>query len=863
MVKLTPMQEARDSNTPEVRLLALATGENAGLRRTAQWHPRLGKTFRDLLLMAEKRPEGLSPDDLDWLSRQGPFGVQVAAAHAQTPDEALKRLVMAGHARAVLGKKTGRDDQWLLALARQDSALMAYLSREYSVPWNVRRRAYALHHSGSNSSAGPSAPPSPSPDEEAVLTATLREKLRNRREAPTFTEEEDGLLRTNSALQRLAARHPLLPVPILEGLDRRYPHGQARETLLHRLEQHDLGAEWFAHLAREGDWAMRMALARNAHLPGFLLPHLAGDEDGWVRAAAAENPNATPEQLAALAQETDHAVIRENAARHPHTPGATLTVLASDGEAAVRLAVARNPSTPPEALARLAGDERYATREAVAAHPLTPLEVVRALGADANERVTLVARLRLSHLTDQGLTDLLATRRRNVKLAVASRAELPLPLLRDLARDRSPLVRAQVSLHPRLPGLERDRLQDDADPAVGRVALAADPAARPEVLLALPRHDARIRQGLSRNAATPAPVLDRLSDDALEDVRLAVVLNPASPEGAIQRRLPEQPLRPGIRQHPLYDRVKPSLHKLELQEAGNPATPAAALDALVDSDAPKVRLRVALHPSAPAPALRRLAQDDHEEVRRGLARRGGLSGDLQGLLALDGALTVRQALVAREDLPSDVMLSLAAQPSEDAALLLSLVRHPAVTGEVLAALARQPDVTVREAVARHARTPLAVQLHLASDPQDSVADSVLKNPTCGPEVLTVLARQARFRPRVAGHPRTSPQTLEALAFDTRYARLLRLERLLRRAPPALQQQAQVRRWLKWRKQRISSAAFRELNVLVAVIRHPAATGRAVQFASRLNHPEILAARQEREARLKPPVSPVPTESSHE
>jgi hypothetical protein len=133
MVKLTPMQEARDSNTPEVRLLALATGENAGLRRTAQWHPRLGKTFRDLLLMAEKRPEGLSPDDLDWLSRQGPFGVQVAAAHAQTPDEALKRLVMAGHARAVLGKKTGRDDQWLLALARQDSALMAYLSREYSV----------------------------------------------------------------------------------------------------------------------------------------------------------------------------------------------------------------------------------------------------------------------------------------------------------------------------------------------------------------------------------------------------------------------------------------------------------------------------------------------------------------------------------------------------------------------------------------------------------------------------------------------------------------------------------------------------------------------------------------------------------
>ncbi|EYB66508.1 hypothetical protein DEIPH_ctg103orf0035 [Deinococcus phoenicis] len=862
MGKLTPMQEATHDSTSEVRLLALATASDASVRRAAQAHPRLGKTFRNLLIMAEEYPERLSPHDLAWLSRQGPFGQQIAAAHAETPGEALKRLVMAGQTRAVLRVKNGRDGQWLLALARQDSALLAYLSRDYSVPWNLRRQAYQLHHARGAATAQLTAAPANPTGEAALLVPHLREKLRNRREPPTFTDEEADLLRTNPALQRLAAHHPLLPVPLLEWLDRLHPHGQARETLLYRLEHHDLEAELFARLAREGDWEARAALARNAHLPGFLLPSLADDQDWWVRASVAENPNTVPEHLAVLAREDDHAVIRENVARHPHTPGETLADLAGDGEAAVRLQAARNPSTPPEALARLAGDDRYATREAVAAHPLTPPEVVRALSGDANERVALVARLRLSHVTEQGLGELLATRRRNVKLAVASRAEVPLPLLRELARDRSPQVRAQVSMHPWLPEFERGLLRQDADPTVGRVALAADPAAPPEVLLALPRHDARIRQGLSRNAATPAPVLDSLSDDALEDVRLAVVLNPASPEGALQRRLPEQPLRPGIRRHPLYDHVKPNLHRLEYQEASNPATSPEALEALADSDAPRVRQQVALHPATSTGVLLRLAQDEWEEVRRALAGREALAAEVQHALALDAALTVKERLVGREDLPPQIMLLLAQQVNGEEALLLSLTRHPAVTGEVLAALARQPGVAVREEVARHARTPLAAQIHLAADPQDTVAGSVLKNPTCGPEVLAVLARQSRFRLRVAQHPRTAPQTLEALAFDAPYARLLHLERLLRRAPPALREQAQVRRWVKWLRQRASGNAFRELNVLAAVIRHPAATGRTVQFASRLNHTEIAAARQERQARLRPPSSPDP-EAPHE
>lgn len=845
MGKLTPMQEATHALTPEVRLLALATGANPEVRWAAQKHPRLGQTFRQLLAHAEDLPDLLTPEDLAWLSEQGPFGAEVAATHPHTPEAALRRLVMAGHARAVL-KRGGRNEEWLLALAREDRALLAYLGRDYSVPWGVRRRAQRLDHARPGD--GPKAD---GPEAVQVIpppVGEVRARLRNRHEAPTLSAQEEALLWEDRALGRLAARHPLLPVPLLERLDAESPHGQARETLLHRLEHHDLGADLLARLAREGDWEVRAALARNVHLPAFLLPYLVEDPDWWVRASVAEHPDATPEQLAALAREHEHAVIREHVAGHPHTPADLLADLAGDGEGAVRLQVARNPSTPPGALARLAADGRYAVREAVAAHPLTPPEVVVALLQDPNERVALVARLRALSATDGSLGRALATRRRNVKLAVAAHALLPGPLLASLARDRSPQVRARAGLHPGLPDAERRLLQEDADLTVRRVARAADPGAPPQVLLSLPRHDARIRQGLSRNGATPASVLEQLSDDPLEEVRLSVVLNPASPAGALQRRLPEPPLRPSIRQHPLYGRVQPELHRIELGEAEDPAASPDHLAALSESDAPGVRRRVALHPQTPDHVLLTLARDPLEEVRRSLTGRGDLAADVQAVLALDGVPTVREGLLRRPDLPPQVMLTLAQRPDETETSLGALIRHPQVTQEVLSVLARHPRAEVRGAVAQHERTPVPVQVRLASDPHDRVASSLLANPACGPEVLAALARHPRLRPFVAEHGRTSPDTLEALAFDAGYSRLLRIERLLRRVPSALK--APADQWVRWLNQRASSRAYPSLRVLAAVIRHPAATPRAVRFASRLNHPEILAARQDRKAHLQ-------------
>lgn len=881
----TPLQEAQVTTTSPERLLILATGLDPAVRQAARHNPRFPRARRGLLERAEQQPQRLDGPQLSVLARLGPFGQELACAHPRTMDDTLTWLVQQGQVVRVLEGQPERKEEWLWMQARRDPTLRDYLCLDASVPIPLQERARSLRASLQSGDVHPPPPPGvaglaarlkssrwtrrkqeapatmvDSPRSEQ--TALLRAKLQNRREVPELNLEEAKLLEEDVRLQRLAARHPLLAVPLLEWLDHLHPHGQARETLLYRLEHHDLEGTTFQAAVQTGDWELRAALARNPALPAALQAQLVQDPDWWVRASVAENPNATPEQLATLALEDDHAVIRENAARHPHTPPGTLLSLAGDGEAAVRLQVARNPSTPPEAMAWLARDEKYATREAVAAHPLTPPDVLQALAGEENERVSLVARLRLSPLTEEGAQEALATRRRNVKLAVASRPQVPLPVLAQLAGDRNPLIRAQVGLSPQLPELVRDALQEDPDPAVQRVALAADPSAPPEALGSLPRHDVRVRQGLSRNGATPAAVLDVLSDDALEDVRLAVVLNPASPEGALQRRLPEQPLRPGIRQHPLYDRVKPKLHHLELQEARDPATPVEALQALIESDAPGVRRQVAFHPHASTDILLRLAQDDQDEVRLGLTQRTTLPEEVQQALVQDKALAVRDRLLRRTDLLPQVMLVLAQKPLEDQQLLLLLAEHPGVTGEVLTALASSPRAEVRARVAGHARTPAEVQRRLASDPEDTVTAEVLHNPTCPPEALAVLARRARYRVRVAEHERTSPQTLEFLAFDTGYARLLRLQKLLKRAPPSVQDHPQVQRWLRGLKRRASERAFKELSVLAAVIKHPAATASAVRFASRLNHPAIFEAREQRHARFASSPAPLP-EAPHD
>lgn len=846
----TLLEEAALPTTSPQRLSLLASDSDPSVRAQARLHPQCPPQVLSLLELAESSPELLTPGHLEVLATLGPSAQELAARHPHTPDQTLVALGMRGLMPVILNTQVSRAEQWFMQRAQQDFTLAQYLAQNRSVPWNLRRSARRTYRVAAATPLKAVAPADGFTPAGAVVSAdSVREKLRRRREPIELTLEESLLIENDVRLQRLAARHPLLPVELLVWLDQRFPHGQARETLLTRLATHALPAKTLLQFSREGDWEERAAVARNPALPEPGRERLRDDADWWVRAAVTENPHATPQDLQRLAQDTEHVTIREGVAGHPNTPGEILTRLATDGERAVRLQVARNPSAPPEALEYLAGDGGFMVREAVAAHALCPPASLAILAADPNERVRFVARLRTGPISENAAAAALATRRRQVKLALSAAPGTPRPAVEQLARDRNPQVRAQVALHPQLPDGTRRYLISDPAPAVSLIARALDDETPPDQLAFLPRHDARVRQALSRNPQAPEPVLDDLSEDPLLDVRLNVILNPAAPGTALKRRLVDQPLRPDIRRHPRYQgEVQDHLHQLEYAEAGHSDATPDALRLLAQSDAGKVRRRVARHANTPDDTLLLLAQDSDTDIRRAILKRSQeLPYSLQRLLAADALSDIRSQLILRPELLPSVMLHLAARADEDEGQLVAIAQHANVTPEVLTALARHAQSGARRAAAEHPLTPAPLLVQLVNDPQDHVQRGVLRNPVCPPEALMALIRHPRLHLDIAQHPLADGRVLESLVYDGSYDRYIRVERWVKTTP--LWKTAPVERWRRWMTSRASQRAFAQRNVFMAVIEHERVTLRALRFISRLNHPDISPAIYRRRQQL--------------
>ncbi|PTA68594.1 hypothetical protein [Deinococcus arcticus] len=840
--------EAQQPETSPERLLWLATEKDREVRRLARANPRFPAAHRAALDLADSVPGLLDPLQLNLLARLGPWAARIAARHDQTTDDTLVELVLAGYAQQVLLFQPKRRTPWLLEQARHRPALLTFLCEGRRVPWPLRHAAQRLRQSGVS---GAHAAPAPSGEEQDPV-ARLRATLLDRTTGPFLSAEDIALIQGNRRLQSLAARHPFFPLALLQWLDGQQPDGQARETILRQLEHLALASKLLTGYAEHGTWEERAAVARNPHLPGDSLDRLTRDEDWWVRAASAENPNATPEALERLAGDPEHVTVRECVAAHPHTPGPVLVVLAQDGEPTVRAAVARNPSTPPEALDRLSCDTKFGTREAVAAHALTSPDTLQVLAQDANERVRLVARTRSGALNEAQVQAALATRRRNVKLALGLTPAPPPSLLVTLAHDRHPRVRAQTAWNPHLPTELLKTLTADPELEVRRVASALNPDTPADQLAFLPRYDARVRQALSRNLSAPAPVLEELSDDALLDVRLGVVLNVSAPGGALERRLPEQPLRPDIRRHPRYaGRVQRKLHELELHEAEQPDASPDSLQALSQSDAVKVRRAVAIHAHSSTETLLGLAADDNEKIRLAVvSREAELAVSVQQLLAADRSEDVRLRLVRRLDLHLDVLLMIARNIDEGETVLTEVAQHPAVTPDALGMLAVHRFWRVRQIVARHPATPLPTLLALAQDPQEEVLKGILRNPMCTPAVMHRMVHQPKMRLELAHHSLADHTVLEALAFDGQYERFLRVHSWTKRLPPRISSAPLLDRWRAWSRQQASRRAAKDLHVLIAVIEHPAASPKAVQFARRLDHVEIHAAVERRQLTLQ-------------
>jgi hypothetical protein len=296
-------------------------------------------------------------------------------------------------------------------------------------------------------------------------------------------------------------------------------------TLKHIANNRNTPLEVLRDLANHPEAAVREQVAKNTAIPVALLLPLLEDRIINVRRAAISNPNLPVENLLTHAEDTDY---QAAAAANPYLPVERLLELAKDSDgmqADLRKAIAKNPNATPDVLRVLNywdGDATLVRRRA----EMTPELIAYIYGPDGQGDVeylqgklrqgwdfqaigqrarlhvlggkaldtgdvpmrarlawllatgTSVAQLRAMTMLEAGpLDDPVSSPEEATALCgfparpalTAVHAQTPPDLLRELARDQDPGVRAGVALNPNTPEDVLVALLNDPDELVRRV----------------------------------------------------------------------------------------------------------------------------------------------------------------------------------------------------------------------------------------------------------------------------------------------------------------------------------------------------------------------------------------------------------
>lgn len=117
-----------------------------------------------------------------------------------------------------------------------------------------------------------------------------------------------------------------------------------------------------------------------------------------------------------------------------------------------REGVALDPSTPPETLAALAGDSHWAVRMSVAGNLNASAETLTALAGDSDDGVRSVVEAALPGTAPDRVAELAQDDHWMVRYRVASRVDLPVDVLVELANDWDRKVREGARSNPAFTG---------------------------------------------------------------------------------------------------------------------------------------------------------------------------------------------------------------------------------------------------------------------------------------------------------------------------------------------------------------------------------------------------------------------------
>lgn len=313
-----------------------------------------------------------------------------------------------------------------------------------------------------------------------------------------------------------------------------------------------------------------------------------------------------------------------------------------------------------------------------------------------------------------------------------------------------PSVRACVAAAEHVPVEVLRALADDPDPAV--VTEAARSRTMPaDVIVRLARHlHVAVRRAVATNETTPTPVLTALgTDGVLPPARFCPGCDGTTdpPAGSCCR---------GEHEDALAD--------LRYALVTNPATPPDVVAGCAGHPANWVRCAVAERQDLPAEVYHRLAVDRTPGVRGAVAANPAIGENLIRTMAADDTHDVRRRVAHNPNVPLDVLTTIAPITRIGPRLL---PRIAAATPDEIAQLARSPVAAIRMLLAERPDLPATVVNLLADDPDAKALKSLAPNPALTEQQLRtmvarhgtrVIARVARNPPAVPACCATSPRT---------------------------------------------------------------------------------------------------------
>lgn len=401
---------------------------------------------------------------------------------------------------------------------------------------------------------------------------------------------------------------------------------------------------------------------------------LARNKDFWVRAAAARNEYTPTEVLRGLAQD-EEGYVRTDIAVNPQTPVEVLSTLTQDEDFWVRLALVGNRQTPIETLSALAQDEDWQVREKAAWTARMPVEALYRLVRDEDEedegpavRLALIVNPQvpidlLWHLAQNKDATICAEARK----AIVQHKQVPAEMLLDLAQAEEAEIRQTIAQNERTPTQALQILAREQDETI-RQAVASNPQTPVDVLLSLAQDQAwKVRQAVARNRQTPVTTLLDLAQDASDSVRAAVACNKQTPLETVLYLA--QDASSSVREGAACNKQTPVdvLRTLSQDEewyvrrsvANNEQTPIEVLHMLTRDEEYDVRQAMADNKQMPVEVLHMLAQDEEEGVRWTVACNEQTPAEILRMLAWDKKTSVRKEVASNKQTPLDVLHVLA------------------------------------------------------------------------------------------------------------------------------------------------------------------------------------------------------------